>query len=553
LGTALPRLADRYTDDEVEAFYAAGYWSTETLADLLDNWAEARCDAPFVSDRTTTLTFGELRDRAYRVAAGLARTGIDPGDRVVVQLPNWTDFVVVVAALARRGAIVVPVMPIYRHDEVRYVLQHAEVRAVVTCTEFNGFGYGAMYDSLRADAPGLDAVYLARADEAAGAALPLDSLVVEGPLDSIESELGLGPSADDGHLIVYTSGTTARPKGCVHTWNTTAFAARTLATNLGWDSNDVNFGPSPITHSTGYVTSVVVPLLVGGRSHLLESWDPKVALTRIAEYSCTTAVTATAFLQMLVAAYDPTVHNAECMRMWVAAGSPIPATVVEDARRVLPTMEVLSLYGRSENFVSTMCSTGAEPRRSTTSDGCPPAGVEVKAVDEHGHEVPIGSEGDLAYRGAGHMLGYLGDPEQTAQLFTNDGFSRSGDLGVVDDAGYVRVTGRLKDIIIRGGLNISAREIEDLLLGHPDLRAVAVIGAPDERLGETVCACIVAADGACPSLDALVTYLTEKHQLAKQKLPQSVQILEALPMTATGKVQKHVLRKIVADKEAGDP
>ena len=539
-------VGDRYTDAESARFYASGHWRSETLIDVVDARAAERPDTVFATDATTSLTFGALRDRAYRMAAGLARSGVGHGDRVVVQLPNWTDFIVAVTAIARCGAIVVPVMSIYRAEEVRYVLQHSGARAVVTCHEFNGFDFASMYGRVRPDCPELRAVYLARSSEAVGGALPLASLEAQGDLLAIDSELGPGPSADGGHLIVYTSGTTARPKGCFHTWNTLAFTVRTMAANLRWTEADTSFGPSPLTHSTGYMTSVLIPLFASGRTHLMESWEPKAALVRIAEHGCTTAVTATVFLQMLVDAFRPDAHDVSTLRLWVAAGSPIPAAVVHKARQVLPGLEVLSLYGRSENMVTTMCSTGDDPELSTTSDGRAPVGVEAIAVDESGAELPAGQEGDLAYRGPGHMLGYFGDPEQTSELFTADGFSRSGDLGHVNQAGYLRVTGRLKDIIIRGGMNISARELEELLLGHPDVRDVAVVAMPDERLGERVCAFIVAKEGSQPTLATLVSYLRDEHHVATQKLPERVEILDALPMTATGKVQKHVLRDDVA-------
>ncbi|MGH9271602.1 MAG: AMP-binding protein, partial [Ilumatobacteraceae bacterium] len=544
----LPTVNDRYTDDEVKRFYEEGFWTSETLTELLDSRAAERPDTEFVSDATTSLTFAQLRDRAWRTAAGLARSGIGPGDRVVVQLPNWSDFVVVVAALARLGAIVVPVMPIYRHDEVRYVLQHSGARAAVTCEEFGGFSFASMYADIRGDCPALEAVYLARADRPFGDAQPLDSLVVGGDLEAISDELGPGPSADDGHLIVYTSGTTARPKGCFHTFNTLSFTVRTMAENLRWTDADVNFGPSPVTHSTGYMTSVLIPLFAKGRTHLMEAWDPKAAFDRIAEHRCTTAVTATVFLQMLVDAYQPDEHDASSLRLWVAAGSPIPAAVVEKARRILPGLEVLSLYGRSENMVTTMCNAGDDPQLSTTSDGHPPRGVEVMVVDDQGGEVPAGQQGDLAYRGPGHMLGYFGNPELTAELFTAEGFSRSGDLGFVNEAGCARVTGRLKDIIIRGGMNISAREVEELLLGSPNVRDVAVVAMPDERLGEKVCAYIVAAEGSQPTLADVSAYLRDEHHVATQKIPERVELVDALPMTATGKVQKHLLRADVAGK-----
>ncbi|MDP7548392.1 MAG: AMP-binding protein [Alphaproteobacteria bacterium] len=549
----LPKVTERYSAKEIRSFYDAGYWSSQTLLDVVDAWAAARPDEIFLTDSTTSLTFGALRERAYRTAAGLARAGITPGDRVVIQLPNWTDFVIAVVAVARCRAIVVPIMPIYRHDEVRYILQHSGARAVITCDGFGGFRFAAMYDELQGDCPALGAVYMARASEPNGEAQPISSLLVDGPFDDIIAELGPGPGADDGHLIIYTSGTTARPKGCFHTWNTVAFSVRVISQNLGCGKSDVAFGPSPVTHGTGYMVSVLIPLFTGGKSHLMEAWDPAEALDRIAEHGCTTAVTATPFLQMLLDAYDPDLHDVGSLRLWVAAGPPIPASVLERSRSALPSLEVLSLYGRSENFLTTMCNTGDDPELSTTSDGCAPAGIEIAAIDPDGNPVPPGEEGDLCYKGPGHMLEYFRQPGLTAEIFTNDGFSRSGDLGTINQAGYLRVTGRLKDIIIRGGMNISAVEVENLLLSHPAVQNAAVVAMPDPRLGEKACAYIVPAEGAKPSLDDLASYLREEHDFAIQKLPERVELVDALPMTATGKVQKHLLRADVAKKLSGDP
>lgn len=544
----LPKIFDRYSAEEIKAFYDAGYWTDQTLIDLVDDWARERPESIFVTDSTTALTFAELRDRAYRTAAGLARTGIKAGDRIVVQLPNWTDFVTAVVAAARCRAIVVPIMPIYRHDEVGYILQHSGARAAITCERFGGFDFAAMYRDIRQDCPALGAVYLARAAEPDSDALPMSSLVAAGDFGDVLAQLGAGPGPDDGHLLIYTSGTTARPKGCFHTWNTVAFSARSIGRSLAYGADDVAFGPSPVTHGTGYMTSVMIPLFAGGQSHFMEAWDPAEAPDRIARHGCSTTITATPFLQMLLDAYDPKKHDIGSMRLWVAAGAPIPAAVFERSRKVFPKMEVLSLYGRTENFLTTMCDAGSDPELSTTSDGRATPGIEIAAVDDSGQTVPPGVEGDLCYKGPGHMIEYYRQPELTAELFTTDGFSRSGDLGTINEAGYLRVTGRLKDIIIRGGMNISAVEVENLLLSHPLVQNVAVVSMPDERLGEKACAYVVPAAGAAPSLDDLTSYLRGKQDFAIQKLPERLELVEALPMTATGKVQKHLLRADVAEK-----
>jgi acyl-CoA synthetase len=539
--------ADRYSAEEAQRYRDIGLWGDDTLFDLLRRQAHAHPDKVFATDGTRSLTYRELHDSAMRLAAGFHARGWRAGDTVVVQLPNWVEFIEVAAALARLGVITVPVMPIYRRDEVGYVLADCDARAVVTPATFKKFDYVGMYRSLRADQPELEIV-VARPDAPArtGPAVTSVHSVLTAQLPS-EAELPAPPGADDPFVVVYTSGTTSRPKGCVHTFNTYCSGARSLTKAFGYTESDVQFGPSPITHTTGLVTSVLLPLLNGASTHLMAEWDPERGLREIAQYRCSQAVTATTFLQMLLAVYDPARHDASSLRVWTCAGSPIPAAVVEKSTATLPGVKVLSLYGRSENLCTTTCSVTDGPERALSSDGAAMAGHTVAVVDDEGNEVPRGTEGDVAYRGPSHMIEYLGNPEETAALFTPAGLSRSGDLGVMDGDGYVRVTGRTKDIIIRGGMNISAREIEDHLAAHPALSASAVIGVPDERLGERVGCFVVTNPGASdPTVEELRAYLTD-HGVAVQKTPESVIPIGSLPMTATGKVQKHVLRRQAAD------
>lgn len=541
---------DRYSAERIAAFYAAGYWQPGSFSALVAEQAARRGEQTFVFDSTTSLTYAGFRDRALRLAVGLRRQGLRQGDRVAVQLPNWTEFPVIAAALSRIGAILVPVMPVYREDEVAYVLRHSGAVAAVTCHEFRGFGHLEMFGKLRFESPDLRMVYVARppAGSDAPEAPSLDSLMAGGDLTALEEEAGPDSSPDDGFLVVYTSGTTSRPKGCFHTFNTYRATAAAIIKGLAYTEQDVQFGPSPVSHTTGLVTSVIMPLIAGAKSYLMEAWNPEDGLRRIEQHRCTAAVTATTFLQMLMAAYDPARHDTSSLRTWVCAGSPIPRAVVERAREIFPGCRTLSLYGRSENLVTTMCKVDDPADRAATSDGSAVEGAEVKIVGADGSEVPRGEEGDIAYQGPSHMIEYFHDDEQTAALFTPEGFSRSGDLGRMDQDGFVRVTGRLKDIIIRGGMNISAREIEDHLLRHPAISDVAVVGMPDELLGEKACTYVVLAEpSAALTLDDITAYLRAQ-KFATQKLPERLEVVPALPMTATGKVQKHILRADIKNK-----
>jgi acyl-CoA synthetase (AMP-forming)/AMP-acid ligase II len=545
----IPTLSDRYSATEVQEYYDSGCWSTETFAELISRQAQAWGDKTFIRDGTRSFSYAELRDLSARLAHGLRARGVGAGDRVAVQFPNWSEFAVAAAAIARIGAVMVPIMPIYRRDEVGHVLDDAAVSAVFTASTFKGFDYLGMYRELATTRPTVHTIVAVRADlTAEDVVVPFDAVLSDRDAAEAAAEIGSPVTADDPFVIVYTSGTTARPKGCVHTFNTYASGARALNEAFAFTTDDVGFSPSPITHTTGLVTGILMPLLAGGATHVMAEWEPRRGLAEIARYRCSVSVTATTFIQMALDVFDPAEHDASSIRVWVSAGAPIPRSVVERARTVLPGAKILSLYGRSENLCTTTCTVEDDPEKSLTSDGAALPHAAVQVVDEAGAEVPVGEEGDIAYRGPSHMLGYLGRPDETAELYTAAGFSRSGDLGRSDADGYVRVTGRTKDIVIRGGMNISVREIEDLLAEHRSIRAAAVVGMPDVRLGERVCCYVVATDPSSPpSLETLKSYLQERG-LAIQKTPERLELVLELPMTATGKIQKHLLRQDIADK-----
>lgn len=538
---------DRYAPEQIADYYARGLWTEQTFFAAIEQQAAARPERVFLSDATTTVTFGELRDRALGLATGLARAGLGPGDRIVVQIPSWTEFAVIVAAISRLGAITVPIMPIYRRDEVAYIVQSAGATAAFTAGTYRGFDHAQMFLDLRDSGAPLETVVVVRGETLPAGAVAYDQLAGTTPDEAV---VGPGVGPDDPFVIVFSSGTTSRPKGCLHPFNTMACGARLLGRGWGYTDQDVQFGPSPVTHTTGLVTSIILPLIHGAASHLMEAWDPAEALERIARFGCTAAVTATTFLQTLVDAYDPARHDASTMRFWTSAGAPIPGSFVEEARAALPQMQVLSLYGRTENITTTMCTLDDDPARSVTSDGRALPDQEVRILDLEGRELPRGEEGDIAYRGAMNCLEYINQPDETARMFTADGFSRSGDLGTMDADGYVRVTGRLKDIVIRGGLNISVRQVEDLLIAHPAVGQVAIVAMPDRALGERACCYLVPAAGAAPlTLEEIREHLTGAG-LAIQKAPERLEVVEALPMTATGKIQKHLLRTAIADQLA---
>ena len=282
-------VTQRYSADKIAEYYASGEWLPDSFYASAVAQAAARPDKVYVFDSTTSLTFGQFRESALRLAVGLKRLGVDKGDRVAAQLPNWTEFPVIAAAVSRIGAIIVPIMPIYRAHDVGYVLQNSGAVVGFTADEFRGFGHAQMFHELREQAPGLRHIVAVRPGAAFDPAVSTAyaDLLATGELADLEVEAGPDSSPDDGFQIVYTSGTTSRPKGCYHTLNTVRSSAVQIARSLKYTENDVQFGPSPITHSTGLVTSVLMPLLTGASSHFMEVWDPEEGLRRIKTVSYT--------------------------------------------------------------------------------------------------------------------------------------------------------------------------------------------------------------------------------------------------------------------------
>jgi cyclohexanecarboxylate-CoA ligase/acyl-CoA synthetase len=534
----------RYSAEQAERFRRQGWWGDEILLDHLDRWTVEAPDRELVTDGVGRLTYGQARGQAYRLAAKLRQMGVEPGDRVLAQLPNWNEFVVIYLAAIRAGAVLVPIMPIYRHDEVGYILGRSEAKVAFTASEFRSFDHLQMFRELRQQSPALEELVVVRGAAGEGE-LSLGDLTQpeRGADDYDASAAGKRPGADDGHVLIFTSGTESRPKGCFHTWNTIGFTVRGLSKAFQLDQSSVTFAPSPVSHGTGLAMGVAAPILTGGSIHLQDVWQPKEGLARIREHRCTHAATATPFVRMALDAFDGAQDDVSSMRAWVCAGAPIPASLAEEVTNVFGGCRLLPLYGASEIFATTACWLSDPPEMAVISDGRPALdGVEVGVVNERGEQVPAGEEGEVCYRGPGGMLGYWRDPERTAIAIDGEGWYHTGDRGQFNAEGLLRLKGRIKDVIIRGGTNISATEVEEHLLTHPKVKAVAVVAMPDRLLGERACAFVVPAEAEAPTLAELTDYLRNGRRIAVHKLPERLEIVKELPMTPTGKIQKFALR-----------
>ena len=455
----LPRMQDRHTAVDAVRFREIGMWSDDVLPDIVERNARRNPDGLCVADGRTEITFDQARDRAWSLAGALAELGIEPGDRVVVQLPNVSEAVITYYAIARLGAVLVPRMPIYRHREMLDTVRRTGAKAIIVADRHRGFDHAQMAVSVAEASPSVSSVVVL--GEAPRGAIRWDSLIASTPYD------GPSPSADDVHVILFTSGSTADPKGVVHTFNTFAACARGINAVLHHDDTRRAFVTSPVMHLTGLNSGVLSAALGGFAAVIQPIWEPTQALELITRYGCTHSNGATPFVVMLADAYRPAQHDLSRFRIFGCGGAPIPPAVVHRADQELGC-QLVALYGQTEACLHTMTRLDDSVERVATSDGRPVPGAEIVLLDEHAAPVATGAEGEVCSRSPSVMLGYWQDPAATDAAFDAAGWFHSGDLGRMDSHGYLRITGRKKDIISRGGVKIAAREIEEILLEHPE-------------------------------------------------------------------------------------
>ena len=502
----------------------------ETLPGLIDHAADLRPDAMMLRSRQgDTATFGEYRDRVERMAAGFADMGIRAGDVVSWILPTWVDTVVLAGALSRLGAVQNPIIAIYRDREVGFCCRQSGARLLVTPGEFGGYDFAAMGARVAADVDGLDHLVVAPGALPAGdpATLP--------------------PVVDDPggvRWLTYTSGTTADPKGARHTDRTVGAFPLAMGQRLDVQAGDRYSLVFPFPHIGGI--GLLYMALQTGCTHLMdETVDPIATVDFLAEHGCTHAGTGTPFYLMYLAAQERRTAAGEGrlfpdLKVCPGGGAPIPPAMHRRVVAELGGVGVASGWGLTESPVLTNGDVHDPDEKLATTEGRALPGVDLIAVDADERVCPPGVEGELRAKGPQVMLGYV-DASLDAEAFDADGYFRTGDLGVIDAEGYVTITGRLKDIIIRNGENISAKEVEDLLFTSPEVVDVAVFGVPDERTGERVVAAVVAAAGTTPTVESIGAFLRAAG-LRNQALPERVDLVDTLPRNPAGKVLKRELQ-----------
>jgi acyl-CoA synthetase (AMP-forming)/AMP-acid ligase II len=507
-----------------------------SLWPLIEARAEATPDAVLaLDDRGASIAFGAYRDRVVRVAAALAERGIGAGDAVSWQLPTWIESMILTGALARLGAVQNPILPILRRREVGFILDQVEPCLLIVPSRWNGFDYEQMARDLLSSRGAELLVCDRELPESAPTPLaPADAEVVD---------------ADAIRWILFTSGTTADPKGVLHSHRSLSSGGRGLAKALELDEDDCWAMPAPFTH-VGGVGMLFVFLQTGARGALVERYEASTP-DKLAEMGCTIAAGGTALVLRFLERQrqTPEVALFPKLRTAVCGAAPKPTGLHAEVRAEMGGGGVTSAYGLTEAPLCAANSLSDSDEQLACTEGRALPGCEILVVGEDGTPCPPGSVGEIRIRGPHLFKGYL-DDSLTAAAFDSAGFFRSGDLGAMDEDGCIEIRGRQKDIIIRNGENISAKEIEDLLYDHPGVSDAAVIGLPDPRTGERCCAIVVPLDPeAPPTLDELVRHC-RKADLATQKLPERLEIVSELPRNPTGKVLKHRLRAHYAPEES---
>ena len=533
----------------VKAMKAQGYWNDLILTDYFDRCVAEMPNKTAVSDFNSTaqvanrLTYRELAGRVDRIAIGLMRLGVEENDVVSCQFPNWWQFTALCLACARIGAIINPIMPIFRERELKFMLGLAESKVFVIPHEFRGFDYAAMARGIRSELPSLRHLLIVGGEGPESFEQVLLDLQRDADQDATERFKARRPTADNVMELLYTSGTTGEPKGVMHTANTLFSNLRPYAERLRLGRDDVVLMASPMAHQTGFMYGLMMPIMLGATAALQDIWEPKQAATRIGNEHVTFTMASTPFLSDLTDVVDTNNHDVSSLRVFLSAGAPIPRVLVERATQVLKA-NIVSAWGMTENGAVTTTKLDDPPQKAFHTDGCALPGMEVRITDHVNNPLPPGAEGRLMTRGCSNFVGYLKRP----QLYGHDaeGWFDTGDLARIDADGYIRITGRSKDIIIRGGENIPVVEIEGLLFRHPAIQAVAIVGYPDPRLGERACAFVVPKAGHTFSQAEMVEFL-EREKVIKQYLPERLEIVDELPRTPSGKVQKFKLREIAKD------
>ena len=518
--------------------YANGFWDNKTLGDHARARADSHGDAVVFLGDPAEPTYASLLADGEALARALIDLGLRPGDVIGFQTPNWSEAAVINLAASLGGFVIAPIVHIYRDAEVKQMLGDCGAKAFFVAESFRSIDYAAIVERIRPDLPELAHVIYVRPQERAPS---FADLVAHGRrLTHVLPQV----DPDSVKLLLYTSGTTGRPKAVLHSHNTLARVATVTAAHARIVGQDVALMPSPVTHISGYSGGLEKPFQIGSRTVLMEVWDAARAVQLIERFQVTSTVAATPFLMELCRVAQETGNTLPSFQRFACGGAAVPADLVRAANAALANPCAYRVYGSSEVPLATQgYLPDVAPALAAETDG-QPIDYELLIVDDEDQALAAGHDGEVLARGPAMFMGYA-DPEQTAAAINAEGYFRTGDIGHLTPEGALVITGRKKDLIIRGGENISAKQIEDVLQAHKAVREAAVVAMPHARLGEGICAYVVLSGNA--TADDLAAHVVAAG-LARQKCPERFEFVADLPRTASGKVRKDLLREDIRAK-----
>ncbi|MCZ4202345.1 medium-chain fatty-acid--CoA ligase [Escherichia coli] len=527
-----------FNEQRRAAYRQQGLWGDASLADYWQQTARAMPDKIAVVDNHgASYTYSALDHAASCLANWMLAKGIESGDRIAFQLPGWCEFTVIYLACLKIGAVSVPLLPSWREAELVWVLNKCQAKMFFAPTLFKQTRPVDLILPLQNQLPQLQQIVGVDKLAPATSSLSLSQIIA----DNTPLTTAITTHGDELAAVLFTSGTEGLPKGVMLTHNNILASERAYCARLNLTWQDVFMMPAPLGHATGFLHGVTAPFLIGARSVLLDIFTPDACLALLEQQRCTCMLGATPFVYDLLNLLEKQPADLSALRFFLCGGTTIPKKVARECQQ--RGIKLLSVYGSTESSPHAVVNLDDPLSRFMHTDGYAAAGVEIKVVDDARKTLPPGCEGEEASRGPNVFMGYFDEPELTARALDEEGWYYSGDLCRMDEAGYIKITGRKKDIIVRGGENISSREVEDILLQHPKIHDACVVAMPDERLGERSCAYVVLkAPHHSLSLEEVVAFFSRK-RVAKYKYPEHIVVIEQLPRTASGKIQKFLLRK----------
>ncbi|EOB4105514.1 medium-chain fatty-acid--CoA ligase [Shigella flexneri] len=527
-----------FNEQRRAAYRQQGLWGDASLADYWQQTARAMPDKIAVVDNHgASYTYSALDHAASCLANWMLAKGIESGDRIAFQLPGWCEFTVIYLACLKIGAVSVPLLPSWREAELVWVLNKCQAKMFFAPTLFKQTRPVDLILPLQNQLPQLQQIVGVDKLAPATSSLSLSQIIA----DNIPLTTAITTHGDELAAVLFTSGTEGLPKGVMLTHNNILASERAYCARLNLTWLDVFMMPAPLGHATGFLHGVTAPFLIGARSVLLDIFTPDACLALLEQQRCTCMLGATPFVYDLLNLLEKQPADLSALRFFLCGGTTIPKKVARECQQ--RSIKLLSVYGSTESSPHAVVNLDNSLSRFMHTDGYAAAGVEIKVVDDARKTLPPGCEGEEASRGPNVFMGYFDEPELTARALDEEGWYYSGDLCRMDEAGYIKITGRKKDIIVRGGENISSREVEDILLQHPKIHDACVVAMPDERLGERSCAYVVLkAPHHSLSLEEMAAFFSRK-RVAKYKYPEHIMVIEKLPRTASDKIQKFLLRK----------